>query len=134
MVPSCMSSSRLGTTTEMVGRLLKLVGKLLNGLLSPDGTLGKSVQGACFRTYSPDTHTSDPIEGKPSAYPVNVFFAAINSLPKFDAENVCGQDSSMMPCVEPETNARQLGWLGWVRAYAVLNKAACLDCPVVYAA
>src|SRR5712671_732366 len=106
MVPSCMSSSRFGTTQEIVGRVAKLVGKEVKGLLSPDGTLEKSIQGACLRAYSPETHTWDPTEGSPSAYPVNVFFAAINSLPKFAAEKVCGQESSMMPCVDPEKNAR----------------------------
>src|ERR1700688_429459 len=101
-----MSSSRSGITQEMVGRLLKVVGKLLKGLLSPEGTFEKSVHGACLRAYSPEVQISDPVEGKPSAYPVNVFFAAINSLPKFAAEKVCGHESSVMPCVEPENNAR----------------------------
>lgn len=48
MVPSCISSFRLGSTIETVGRLVKSVGKLVNGWFDVAGTLVKLTQGACF--------------------------------------------------------------------------------------
>jgi hypothetical protein len=49
MVPSCMSSVRLGSTMETVGRFVKSVGKLVNGWFEVVGTLLKFTHGACFR-------------------------------------------------------------------------------------
>lgn len=49
MVPSCISSFRFGTTIEMVGKVVKSVGKLVNGRLSAVGTLEKFDQGLCLR-------------------------------------------------------------------------------------
>jgi len=49
MVPSCMSSLRLGSMIEMVGSVEKsAVGKLLNGRFELAGMLLKFTQGACF--------------------------------------------------------------------------------------
>ncbi len=44
-----MSLFRLGTTTETVGRVVKSVGKLVNGWLALVATLVKFTQGLCFR-------------------------------------------------------------------------------------
>src|SRR5258708_29514211 len=101
-----MSLSRSGITHDTVGRLAKLVGKLVSGLLFAAGTFEKSVHGACLRAYSPDVQTSDPVEGKPSEYPANVLWAAVNSLSRFTAEKERGQESSTTPCVDPEKSAR----------------------------
>ncbi len=49
MVPSCMSSLRFGITMEMVGSVVKSVGKLLKGRLEVVGMFVKFTQGACFR-------------------------------------------------------------------------------------
>lgn len=48
MVPSCISSFRFGSTIETVGRLVKSVGKLVNGWFDVAGTLVKFTHGACF--------------------------------------------------------------------------------------
>src|SRR5882762_1822365 len=102
MVPSCMSSSRFGITHATVGNFAKLVGKLVKGRLSPLWSLEKSVQGACFRTYSPDVQTVEPTAGSPSKSPTKVLPTAISSLSRDCAENVCGHESSVIPCVGPE--------------------------------
>src|SRR6266700_2715350 len=104
--PSCMSSSRLGTTTDTVGRLAKLLGNSLNTRLSALGTLEKSDHGLCLRAYSPLVHPVKPSEGMDSEYPVKVRLAPMSSDPRLAAENVCGQLSSVMPCVDPEKKAR----------------------------
>src|SRR5580765_3988848 len=101
-----MSSTRLGTTHETVGSLLKSVGKLVNGWLSLEMSLEKSVHGACFRTYSPYAQISEPTEGSPSEYPANVLPAVMNSLSRLWLEKVCGQESSVIPWVDPEKRAR----------------------------
>lgn len=48
MVPSCISSLRLGSTIDTVGRFVKSVGKLVNGWFEVAGTLVKFTHGACF--------------------------------------------------------------------------------------
>lgn len=49
MVPSCMSSLRFGMTKEIVGKVVKLLGKLVKGWLLALGTLEKSTHGLCLR-------------------------------------------------------------------------------------
>lgn len=49
MVPSCMSSFRLGMTKESVGNVVKSVGKLVNGWLAVVETLVKLIHGLCLR-------------------------------------------------------------------------------------
>lgn len=44
-----MSLFRFGITKEMVGRVVKSVGKLVNGWLALVATLVKFDQGLCFR-------------------------------------------------------------------------------------
>src|SRR5215471_17830662 len=98
MVPSCMSSVRLGMTNDSVGRLVKSVGKLVKGWLALVGMLVKLTQGACLRAYPVvDVHSADPAESKLSEKPVKVWPAAVSSLPRFSVENVCGQESSVTP-------------------------------------
>src|SRR5215469_702728 len=107
MVPSCMSSLRLGTTKEMTGNVVKSVGKLVKGSLLFVGTLEKFTQGLCFRAYAPDVQTVDPTDGKSSEKPVKVLPAAISSLPRFAVENgPTGQLSLVMPWFEPEKMSR----------------------------
>ena len=66
MVPSCMSSSRLGITHATVGNFAKLVREAGEGLMVTAMVLGESVHGACFRTYNPDAQTVEPTAGSPS--------------------------------------------------------------------
>lgn len=49
IVPSCISSLRLGMTKESVGRVVKSVGKLVNGWFAVVETLVKLIHGLCFR-------------------------------------------------------------------------------------
>src|SRR3974390_1663416 len=101
-----MSSSRFGMTKDSVGSLVKSVGNAVKGWLTECARSEKSVQGTCFRAYSPETQTCDPGEGRLSEYPTKVFFAAMNCAPRFDAVNVCGHESSVILCVDPENKAR----------------------------
>src|SRR5215469_11750524 len=101
MVPSCMSSFRLGTTIEMVGRVVKSVGKLVNGRLLDVGTLEKSTQGLCLRAYAPEVQTVDPAAGKSSEKPRKVLPAEMVSAPRLAAENGPeGQASEVTPWLE----------------------------------
>lgn len=72
MVPSCISSFRFGSMIEIVGRLVKSVGKALNGWLEAAGTFVKFTQGACFSAYAPEVQTVEPAAGRSSENPVNV--------------------------------------------------------------
>jgi len=49
MVPSCMSSLRFGMTKEIVGKVVKLVVKLVKGWLLALGTLEKFTHGCLAR-------------------------------------------------------------------------------------
>ena len=97
MVPSCISSLRFGSMIETVGRLVKSVGKLVNGWFEVAGTLVKFTHGACFSAYAPDVQTVDPADGRSSEKPVKVWPAAANSVARFSVEKLCGQVSSVMP-------------------------------------
>ena len=71
MVPSCMSSCRLGTTKETVGSVEKADGKSENGRLSVPGMPWAEApcqftQGLCLATYSPELITVEPTAGNPS--------------------------------------------------------------------
>src|SRR5579863_9222841 len=102
MVPSCMSSRRSGITKETVGKVVKSVGKLVNGWFALVGTLVKLTHGTCFRAYSPEVQTVEPAEGRPSEKPVKVCPAAANSVARFSTEKVCGHESSVTPWFDPE--------------------------------
>src|SRR5215471_6853955 len=95
MVPSCMSSLRLGMTKESVGSVLRSVGKLVKGWFAVVATFVKLIQGECFRAYAPDVHTVEPAAGRSSEKPVKLSPAALSSLARFSVENVCGQESSV---------------------------------------
>ena len=88
MVPSCMSSLRFGMTKESVGRVVKSVGKLVNGWFAFVDTLVKLIHGLCLRAYAPEVQTVEPAEGRSSEKPVKVRLAATNSLARFSVEKV----------------------------------------------
>lgn len=106
MVPSCMSSNRFGVTKEIVGSVVKSVGKLVNGWLELVEILVKLTQGLCFSAYSPEVHTVEPAAGKPSEKPVKVRPAATSSVARFSVVKVCGQESSVTPWFDPENKSR----------------------------
>src|SRR5215471_13035451 len=107
MVPSCMSSVRLGMTNDSVGRLVKSVGKLVKGWLALVGMMVKLTQGECLRAYpAVDVHSVDPAESKPSEKPVKLCPAAVNSVARFSVEKVCGQLSVVTPWFDPENISR----------------------------
>src|ERR1700724_241873 len=112
-------------TQVTAGSLVKSFGKLVKGSLSLEMSLEKSVHGACFRAYSPDTQVSEPTEGSPSAYPVNVLPAVISSLSRLWLENVCGQESFVMPWVQPANSAISLGWLWGVIPWEPVHSGPC---------
>ena len=101
-----MSLHRFGTTTETVGSVVKSVGRSLNRRLLAAGTLLKFTHGLCLRAYRPEVQPVYPSEGMLSEYPLNVRPALMSCRPRFAALNVCGQESSATPCVEPENSAR----------------------------
>ena len=49
VIGTCMSSLRFGMTKEIVGKVVKLVGKLVKGWLLALGTLEKSTHGLRLR-------------------------------------------------------------------------------------
>lgn len=105
-MPSCISSFRFGITKEMVGSVVKSVGKAVNGWFALLGMLLKLIHGECLRAYAPDVHTVDPADGKSSEKPVKVSPAAASSLARFSVEKVCGQESSVTPWFDPENRSR----------------------------
>ena len=106
MVPSCISSLRLGSTIDTVGRFVKSVGKLVNGWFDVAGTLVKFTHGACFSAYAPEVQTVEPAAGRSSEKPVKVWLAATNSVARFSVEKLCGQVSSITPWFDPENKSR----------------------------
>src|SRR5437764_14165687 len=102
----CMSLHRSGTTTATEGSLLKSVGKSLYRRLLDAGTLLKFTQGLCLRAYRPEVQPVYPAEGMLSEYPAKVRPAAMSWCPRFSEEYVCGHESSVIPCVDPENSAR----------------------------
>src|SRR5215472_16397150 len=107
MVPSCISSFKLGTTMEMVGSVVKSVGKLVKGRLLVVGTLEKSTQGLCLRAYAPEVQIVDPAAGRSSEKPRKVLPAAMSSAPRLSVENgPDGQASVVTPWLEPEKRSR----------------------------
>src|SRR2546421_1175558 len=103
---SCMSLHRFGTTKATEGSLVKSVGKSLYRRLPEAGTLLKFTQGLCLRAYRPDVQPVYPSEGMLSEYPVKVRPAMLSWCPRLSEEYVCGQESSVSPCVDPENSAR----------------------------
>src|SRR5712691_4917552 len=106
-----MSLTWFGTITLTVGSLSYSVGKPVKGILavagSPLATLScQFTQGLCLRAYSPTLQMREPTEGRSSEYPANVSPTASNAYPKLGVVKVCGQELSVMPCVDPENSAR----------------------------
>jgi len=80
-------------TNATVGSWVKSVGKSANrrfeevAAVVPFGTLAKLIQGTCFRAYRPAVSPVNPMDGRSSAYPLNVFPRAISCCPRLLAVN-----------------------------------------------